>query len=438
MAAELDGDLGVDVLIIGAGIQGLYLARSLQKQYSVCLLADPHTPSETADSAGYFSAGYTGNDVARIQPARRASGYWKLWAESNGVPHDLTEAYAVIPADEAGGRARLWADAQLGARATTDLPPVFAGGSLEGQAAYLTEHDVVVNPTDLLAELRRGLEDRIIVGEVLKFGLVTDRAIDFVEVQLPDERVLPITPRYVVAVANVANGQLLQRLVSGFHDRHARQDAAELVRGCQAVRRVTTVVLRGAALPLVAGHFDDLTIAAHPGPEAGEVVWVVQAPVDDHQTVLGPEDVRFEPALDVGLLRHVVHRLFSMSPELARLAPALQWGVYTARKTEHPMMAVRDTTNVAQPAPARLETFGLQGFVAAWPSHLAYAMIVGDVLAERVQQALGPRGDFSDGAQVADVAGGATTGQVARWEQAGFAWHDWESFAATHDLDRPA
>lgn len=434
MAADLDGDLGVDVLIIGGGIQGLYLARALHKQYSVCIIADPHSPSETSDSAGYFSAGYTGNDVARIQPARRASGYWKLWAESNGVPHDLAPAYFVLPADEAGGRARLWADAQLGAQPAPGLPPIFAGGTLEDQAAYLTEHDVVMNPTQLLAELRRDLEDRIIVGEVVKFGLITDAAIDFVEVEVADEQVVPVTARFVVLAADVANGLLLQRLVAGFHDRGKRQAAAELTRGCQAVRRVTTVVLRGPDLPLVAGHFDDLTIAAYAGLEPGETVWVVQAPVDDHQTVLGPEEVRFEPKLDIGLLRLAVHRLFAISPTLRDLAPSLRWGAYTARKTEHPMMAVRDTANVAQPAPARLETFDMDGFVAAWPSHLAYAMIVGDVVAERVQQALGKAADFSDGPQPGDFAAGPLASQVARWEQPSFAWHDWAAFDALHDL----
>lgn len=434
MAADLDGDLGVDVLIIGGGIQGLYLARALHKQYSVCVVTDPQAPSETLDSAGYFSAGYDGNDVARIQPARRAAGYWKLWAESNGVPHDYSPSFFVMPIEEEGMRTRLWSDATLVAKAAGELPLILEGGSLDGQAAYTSDNDVVMNPTRFLAELRRGIEDRIIWGEVTKFGLITDKAIDFVEVQTADEQIIPITARYVVLASNVGNGYLLQRLVATFKDRAKRQAAAELTRGCQAVRRVTTLALRGADLPLVAGHFDGLEIAAHPFGEGGENVWIVKPPIDDRLTVLGPEEVRFEPKLDHARVRDTLERLFAISPELEKRARTLQWGAYTARKTEHPMMAVADTSNIAQPAPARLETFELEGFVAAWPSHLSYAMIVGDVVTERVQSALGDPADFSEGPQPGDFAAPVGTTQVARWEQGSFGWHGWDDFASAHDF----
>jgi glycine/D-amino acid oxidase-like deaminating enzyme len=437
MAADLDGDLGVDVLIIGGGIQGLYLARALHKQFSVCVVTDPHAPSETLDSPGFFSAGYTGNDVARIQPARRAAGYWKLWAESNGVPNNYAPSLYVMPQDEEGMRTRLWSDAQLVAKRADSIPQIFGRGSLEGEPAFETLNDVVMNPTDFLAELRKGLEDNIIWGEVTKFGLITDKAIDFIEVQTSDERIVPITARYVVLVSDVGNGYLLQRLVATFKDRGKRQAAAELTRGCQAVRRVTTIVVRGTDLPLVAGWFDGLEVTAHPFGKAGENVWVVRPPIDDRSTVLGPEEIRFEPKLDAIRVTDALDRIFRIAPQFERLAPKLQWGAYTARKTEHPMMAVASTANVAQPAPARLETFDMEGFVAAWPSHLAYAMIVGDVVAERVQTALSKAADFSEGPQIADFAApSAGADQVARWEQPTFKWLGWTEFQEVQDYKR--
>ena len=203
------------------------------------------------------------------------------------------------------------------------------------------------------------------------------------------------------------------------------------------MRRVTTIVVRGEELPLVAGWFDGLEITAHPFGKAGENVWVVRPPIDDRSTVLGPEEVRFEPKLDPIRVTDALDRIFRIAPEFERLAPRLQWGAYTARKTEHPMMAVANTDNVAQPSPARLEKLELEGFIAAWPSHLAYAMIVGDVVAERVQQDLGKPVDFSDGPQPADFAvpsSGAE--QVARWEQPTFKWLDWAEFQAAQDYQR--
>lgn len=425
MASDLDGDLGVDVLIIGGGIQGLYLARSLHQQYSVCIVSDPHAPSETLDSPGYFSAGYNGNDVARIQPARRAAGYWRLWAESNGVPFHAASPYYVMRNDEEGTRTRLWSNATLKTTPAADVPPIFGRGSLVGQAAYLAENDVVMNPTDVVAKLREGLEDNIIQGEVRKFGIITDRAVDFVEVETIDGRTVPITPRFLLLAANVGNGALLQKLVTTFKDRGKRKEAVDTMRGCQAVRRRTTLVARGD-LPLLAGYFDGLDIVGHEVGD-GRRVWLISPPIDDGQTVLGPEEVRFSPKLDHDVVSRTVDQLFEVAPLLRDRVASLEWGAYVARKTEHPMMATPDTSKIGQPAPARLETLDMEGFLAAWPSHLAYAMIVGDVVAEKVQNALGPAGDFTDGPQLSDFAS-VPTDLVARWEKPTFEWHTWSDF----------
>lgn len=432
MAPLQDGDLGVDVLIIGGGIQGLYLARALSKQYSICIVTDPSAPSETLDSPGYFSAGYDGNDVARIQPARRAAGYWRLWAESNGVPHDYSPPYYVMPPEEEAMRTRMWSDATLVAKPALALPQIFGRGSLDDRSSFLLEYDVVMNPTQFMAKLREGIEDRIIWGEVEKFGLATERAIDFVEVQTADQLV-PITPRYVVLASNVGNGMLMQKLVARIKSHAKRKDAGEKVRTCQAVRRRHTVVLRGDGLPLVSGHFDGLSIVAHPIGERFDKVWLVSPPIDDSQTVLGPEEVRFEPKIDNKAVADTIDRLFAACPSIEKNAGEYKWGAYVARKTEHPAMATADTSEVAQPASAKLETLDLEAFVTMWPSHLAYAMIVGDVVGERIQQALGPAADFSDGPQPKDFAIPPAEPMVARWERKGFGWQSWNAFAEAHD-----
>ncbi len=438
MAQDLDGDLGVDVLIIGGGIQGLYLARALHKEYSVCVVTDPKAPSETLDASGFISAGYNGNDVNRIQPARRAAGYWRLWAESSGVPHDYSPAYYVMPVDEQGLRTRIWADATLAAKPAVALPQIFGRGTLDEQSAWLTEDDVVVNPGQVLAKLREGLEERIIYGEVNKFGVITDKAIDFVEVQTLDGQIVPITPRFVVLASNVGNGALLQRLVTTFKDRAKRRDAVEIMRNCQAVRRRATIMARGD-LPLVSGHFAGLDITAHPVGVGLDHVWAISPPIDDRQTVLGPEEIRFEPKLEAHTVRDTLDRLFDISPEIERRAAELTWGGYVARKTEHPMMAVPDTTGVPQPAPARLENLDMEGFIAVWPSHLSYAMIVGDVVAERIQNALGPAGSWTEGLQPADVCevnDAPPEKLVAHWERPDFTWNSWAAFTKLFDYGR--
>ena len=428
----LDRDLGVDVLIIGGGIQGLYLARALHPRYAVCVVEDPTRPPEALDASGRFSAGYDGNDAVRIQPARRAAGYWRQWAEANRVAHDLVPTMFVTDGDDEAELLRLWGDATLAARRADSLPPAFSGGTLSPHHAFLVPNDVVMDPAAVIGRLREGLDHRLLPGEVVKFGLITDHDIEFVEVQTPAGDLVPITPRFVVLADDVHNGALLQRLVAMFKDRGKRREATETMRTCQAVRRRTTIVVRGELEP-VAGSFADLEIVSHPIGGRGAHVWLVSPPIDDGQTVLGPEDARFAPALDPALVRRTIDTLFAISPPTASRADELQWGVFVARKTEHPMMAVADTTNLAQPAPARIESLGMDSLLAVWPSHLGYAMIVGDVVAERIVTALGPSVSFADGLQPVDVQQEAPA-PVARWARPDFVWNDWATFASVHGI----
>ena len=430
MEPHLDRDLGVDVLVIGGGIQGLYLARELSRTYSVCVVSDPAVPTGTLESAGYLSAGYDGNDANRAQPARRAAAWWRLWAESNGVPFEVDPAWYVMPPTELATRTRFWSDATLSATQTDSLPPVFAGGCLEGDTPFRVDTDVVINPATLLMRLRHGIEDRCIEGEVVRFGLVSDDAIDHVQVQV-GEAVVPIVPRFVVLAAGVGNADLLAKLGARFSDQAKRKSSKELSDGCQAVRAQYELCLRGPDLPVVNGRFEELVIATHPLTGSDDRVWVVSPPVDDARTTLGPANLRFELSIDRSVVASVVQRLFAMAPALEKQSADLRWSVYAARRTQHPALATRDTSTVAQPVPAKLEKFGIESFLAVWPSHLAYAQFVGDAVAERIAESLGPSVDFSDGPQPADLGQSAPTLR-ARWDRDDFPWSDWADFSRSN------
>jgi hypothetical protein len=437
MVKQPDGDVGVDVLIIGAGVPALHVARSLHPRYRVAVVSEPAVRYESYDTAGRFSAGYTGDDVARIQPARRAAGWWRHWAESHRVPHRFAPSLHVLRPEDEAARTRLWADAGLATRrlAPGGLPPALAGGALEGSSNWVADDDVVMDPEIVAAHLRAELGEHVVEGEVLRLGLVGDRAVDYAAVQLSDGRTVSFTPRYVVLASDAANGGLLQKVAAAHRDRVRRREAADLVRRSQAVRRRPTVVVRGQ-LPPVAVHVEGMDITALPDGAApregeaaspGETVWLVQPPVDDSLTVLGPEDLRFAPALDPKVVAETLDRLFELSPEVRRRSRHLRWGAWVARRSEHPLMAGPGAAEVARPTPARIETLGLDACVALWPSHLAHSMVVGDVVAERVERSLG--GPAGVGALPADWPRPAPASVRARWRRPDFAWRDWAGFA---------
>jgi len=430
----VDGELAVDVLVIGAGIQGLYIAREVAKTYSVCVVSDPATTSSTLESDGYLSAGYDGNDVNRIQPARRAAAWWRLWAESNQVPFEPGPTWYVVTPDELSRRTRLWTDAALAVTQSDGLPPLFAGGSLADHVAFRTETDLVVDPAVVLTELRRDIADRCLEAEVVRFGLFTDEAIDDVEIEVGGALV-PVVARFVVLAAGVGNADLLTKLSSRLSDHVRRKSAKELVDASQAVRLQYQLCLRGD-LPDVSGRFGHLTVTSHHVGPGDRRVWVISPPVDDARTTLGPTNTRFDPPIDGPTVAAVVEDLLAAGPGLVEQAGTLEWSVYVSRRAQHPSMATPDTSGVAQPVPAKLEKLDLEGFLAVWPSHLAYAQFVGDSVAERVAEALGPPGDYADSLQPADL-GASAPELVARWNRSDFPWHDWESFRQTYAITAP-
>lgn len=436
MAADLDGDLGVDVLVIGAGIQGLYVARSLSRRYSVCVLSDPAVESETLQSAGYISAGYDGNDATRVQPARRAAGYWRLWAESNHVPHNHAATQYVVTPDEQFSRPALWTEAQLPFTSIGPAPPIFEGGTIGDGTTYALESDVVINPAEVLNALRAELKHCFLMGSVLRFGLAADAALDHVEVEV-DERMIPIVPRFVVLAAGVGNATLLSMIGKRFKDHARRKDGQELARVSQAVQRSYVLCVRGRGLPMISGWYGGCSIVAHPLTSSDDVVWLVSPPPDDASTTLGPDDLRFEPKAEPEVVRGILQHLFAMSPEIERRAPTLRWSCYAARRAQHPMMATTDSSKVAQPVPAKLDAFGLDGLLALWPSHLGYSMVLGDVVVERIEAELGGPAHLDDGLDLADF-GFEQPPVRARWDRDNFPWRDWSSFAARYDIDLTA
>jgi len=428
MEPHLDGDLGVDVLVVGGGIQGLYIAREVARSYRVCVVADPAVATGTLESAGYLSAGYDGTDANRAQPARRAAGWWRLWAESNAVPFDADPAWYLVDPQDLVTRIRYWSDATLGATQADAMPLEFAGGSLEGSTPFRLDTDLVINPATLLTRLRHGIEDVCITGEVVRFGLVSDDAIDHVQVQV-GEQVVPIVPRFVVLAAGVGNADLLSKLGARFSDQAKRKASKELVDTCQAVRCQYELCMRGRDLPILNGHFGGLTIATHTRADRDERVWIVTPPVDDSRTVLGQANLRFELGVEPADVSQFVSRLRAASPMIDEMVGDLEWSVYASRRAQHPSLAVGDTSAVAHPVPAKLEKFGLESFLAVWPSHLAYAQFVGDAVAERIAEALGAPGDFSDGPQPSDLASAPVELQ-ARWDRDDFPWQGWDDFSS--------
>lgn len=431
MDHEPAGDLGVDVLIIGSGLQAYYLADALHPRFSVCVVEDPSHPAESLDEDGLFAAGYDGNDVARIQPARRAASFWRMWATDHGLDPDAVPVLRTRDPETERATTALWADAALPYLPAGDVPDALRGGVADHTSTVRCPIDVVLSPAAVLDVFRRRVEDRIVRAGVAGFTTFTDQAIDLVELDV-DGELVPVVARFVVFAADAANGELARQLTSRFGDAERRRRAKAAVRSCQANVRQTVVALRGP-LPPVAGRFGDVWVTAHPDPDGGDdVVWLASTHPDPADTTLGPDDVRFEAPVRAEAVSAVTEALFGLSPWLFRHAHMLQWATFGRRRTLHPMVAAPDA--IGEPVPARLDSFGLDAFFALWPSHPAFAMVLGDVAAERIAAQLGTSAAFSDGRTPLDLRNGVLPPVVDRWWSPRIHWLDWDDHADRNDI----
>ncbi len=443
-------DFTVDVLVIGAGAQGRYVAKALAPSYSVCVLSDPAVPAATLDAPGLLSAGYTGNDAVRMQAARRTAGYWRHWAEVSGAAGATTPTYVSLPDTDVATTTRLWDEAGLG-YARTDLPYVFSGGRISASSTtFRVDDDVVVDPGDLLRSVTpRGVP--FVDGHVVRFRLDGDSAIGHVDVETL-RGVISIAPRFVVLAAGVHNPTVLSAIARRSRRQPRRRDAGLAARRSQVVVEDHVVVLRSAQLPALAGTFGDLDVVAHPVAWSPDVVWLVTGRPGLQRLNPGDAELRFDPPVDSARVAEIVDRLRTASPLVAQKPRDIEWSVYVTREAVHPVVSdggerearrsggEREARRsggeravVGTPLPARLDRFGLDGFVALWPSHLGYTMLLGDVVAERVAADLGESAGSMD-RRLAAVARTEPPAVQARWWSPSLRWHDWPTFAASHGV----
>jgi hypothetical protein len=422
MRTGVHRDLAVDVLVVGAGIPALHIAGALHPHLSVCVVAEPGVPYESYECAGRFSVGYEADDLVRVQHARRAAAFWRSWAASNGVPASPAPSVHGLPAHDETRQTRRWAEAGLAFSrlAPHEVPAPLADGAIAARPVYATPDDVVIDPARVAGRLRSTLDGRVVAATVERFSLITPGAVDRVELVLADGGTVPVSPRFVVLASDAANAGLLLKVSRAMRDRLRRRAALAVIRASQAVRRRLTIAVRGD-LPLMTAAIDGLHITAlpNPGQGGGDVVWLVQLPVDDGDTILGPESLRFPPTVDRKKTAEGLDRLFELSPQVSSRAHELGWSAFVARLTGHPLN---------DGGRARMETFGMDALVAAWPTHLANTAVLTDAVVQRVLRALG--GPAPDPEAWPDDLPPPGPDEVRnRWQRTDFRWQDWPAFA---------
>jgi glycine/D-amino acid oxidase-like deaminating enzyme len=106
----------VDVLIVGGGVQGLWLLNDLTKVgYNVVLIEkDKIGGSQTLHSHGYIHKGHLYHDIEMVRRLKSSEDRWERFCEKNKIPLNRANSYyGFASPSNADMWYKTWTSAQL-------------------------------------------------------------------------------------------------------------------------------------------------------------------------------------------------------------------------------------------------------------------------------------------------------------------------------------
>jgi hypothetical protein len=406
--------IATDILIIGAGAQGLTLLDALGHDYSVILIGSAPAVSESRHWHAYFSSGWNAADPTAAGIYRACATAWASRLSDHGIEPHESSFCAAIPPQFVERLEPNWQALGL-AYEPAACPPPFEANALPPHRVIRFPEDLSFDAGAALQALRRPHTECILEGTVRGFRLEGGRIAE-VEAEVGSQ-VLTIAPEQVLIAAGAGNAVLLRQL--GATD--------ETVRASQLVRPMHMLSARGPDLPVLAAFFMDLVVIGHPGPD-GETIWLITYNPPEPRVTAGVVDMAADPAVEPAVLQASIARLTALLPDFRERARDCRWDVYVGWKTDAPGPDPGPLLELSYPRPYHITDAGLDNARLVWPNHwgLAHAATE-EVMAELRRRCRSrhpqPQLPASHAAEVA-----------MKWCRADRKWRSWNAFAACYDL----
>jgi hypothetical protein len=402
----------IDVLVIGAGVQGLLLLRRLVQDYSVVVVGDDLAASETLRSHGYFASGWNATHPDAARTYRRAAGWLREFLERHEINAQESPVYRTAPARTLTRLGASWREAGIPYREAA-LPAPFDLSRWPTHRAVVFPEDLVFDAAAALDELKHPFARHIVDGRAVAARIDAGNVAEVTIRTSTGE--LYFTPSLVCAAAGAGNAAVLRLL--GLAD--------DAVAKSQVARLRHMVCARGKALPNISAVIQELTIIAHPLPE-GEVIWLITYDPLRPQFTAGALDMASEPEVSPEIVRATLDKLRELIPGFDDIAATCRWDVYAGRKVDAPGGDPAALLKIALPKPYDARSFGLRNFFAVWPNHWGLAAPASQEVAAVVRESLPQRFDMPE--LPAPARRGGDDGRVT-WARTDRRWQAWNEFA---------
>lgn len=362
-----------DVLIIGAGIQGLWIANKLKKLgFSVLLITDKDIGNgQTLNSQVYKHKGHFYNNVKIAQHLQEVEPDWDKFIRENNLQPAQQNSFLAFESQHTQKWLKIWDQAKLEYTPIQqhEIPQFFQQGSLRKGNFYNTG-ETCLNGKELIEKLVQPVKEHIFQGKITGFRL-HDKSVNEIEAVI-NGRLYYIVAKRIVLTAGRGNQTLLNQITK---DNHV---LFEQTKNTQQLRRCQVLVIKGKKLPpttiLCPGY--KLFIGCRQVNE--ESVWLVTYGVDD------PIKLDSESAIPIDLhrLHNCIQQLKNVIPQIFELD--LDWGLYPAVKAESQALGAGHRPN---------EDFvgncGLENVLTVYPTKLSLAPRAGRKVINQIKKSLG-------------------------------------------------
>ncbi|MFP2897629.1 FAD-dependent oxidoreductase [Corallococcus sp. 4LFB] len=363
----------IDVLVVGCGVLGMCAVRELASAGYQVLGVERGTigGGQTCHSHVYIHRGHIYETAPLIERLSDSDALWRPLIESGRIEIESRRSFfgfADAPAMQR--RLEIWRKMKLPFSEAT-VPATLAHGVVK---VGVWTPEATLNGGSLMRYLSRGLEARLTkVSGIDDIELVDGGSagwrISSLSI-LTERGKVHVSPKMILFAGGAGNIHLARTVAE------AQRDADPRLGSCQTLRMSHMLIISGSAasLPRVSGVFPDIGgLFIGVRDEGAQRVWLVS---DDRSPRLRDE---FDSGrLDARWwLPRVIDSLKKLSPQWFRSPNGLRWGTYEATKAEPSAKHWADRRD-------RIEDFGLQNAVFAWPTKLTLAPKVARELKERV------------------------------------------------------
>lgn len=373
--------IDIDVLIIGGGIQGLWLLNDLTRVgYNVLLLEKSKLGGDqTLHSHGFLHQGYGYTNAEMARRLKTTTQRWNVFIKERCIPiPQAPSLYGFTSLANSLLWRGKWAEAGLQAREYQKLTFME-----KGLLRKVFETDEKwLNTAGVIKCLAAPVEQAIIHGEVERIRYSPDKdVIESVDIIVNNQRFL-LACKFVVLAAGRGNIHLLRMVNSAYI-----QNKAEKVK---QLRKSLMLVIKGNGklLDLALVVPDLWLFIVSRRDKNGDNIWLASYDVDPAY------DEKQDTDPDQSRVQDTTTALFAILPQLfgRQNVRTMQWGVYTGLKAEARNIEITtkvETGQVLTPHEWVIETFA-QNIYAIWPTKLTLAPEASQALVFRLLDRFDP------------------------------------------------